>query len=325
MVEGPASHRRGVVTSARRHLHEVRAGLRVVVAVLVTLLLVAVRAGRRRPERAATPVASARSLVVLVHGLGAGPHCWDAVAGALSGPGVAVVTHRYPWTTRVEELGDRLADEVLDLARRSGARTVTLVGHSLGGVVVAASLAGGRLEGTVTGVVTVAAPLRGTPWARLFPVGAVGDLRTGSPVLRTLAATPRRAGVPWTAVASRVDGVVPPPRAMLEGAEPVVVDGVGHCGLLGDVDVVARIAGLAGRAGERGLRTHRSSEQRVRCPGGQARARSVGSIGRGRTSRPVRWASTPAAAERPSAIAQTMSDCPRPASPATKTPGTDVS
>ena len=33
--------------------------------------------------------------------------------------------------------------------------------------------------------------------------------------------------------------------------------------------------------------------------------------------------STEAAAARPSAIAHTMSDCPRPASPATKTPGTE--
>ena len=35
-------------------------------------------------------------------------------------------------------------------------------------------------------------------------------------------------------------------------------------------------------------------------------------------------ASTPCAAARPSAMAQTMSDWPRPASPATKTPGTEV-
>ena len=52
--------------------------------------------------------------------------------------------------------------------------------------------------------------------------------------------------------------------------------------------------------------------------------RSVGSIGRGRTSRPVRYASTPAAAERPSEIAHTISDCPRPMSPAVNTPGTLV-
>ena len=54
------------------------------------------------------------------------------------------------------------------------------------------------------------------------------------------------------------------------------------------------------------------------------RERSVGRIGAGRALAPVRKRSTPRAAERPSAMAQTMSDWPRPASPATKTPATLV-
>ncbi|MEJ2860184.1 esterase/lipase family protein [Actinomycetospora flava] len=232
----------GITSTVRRHLREVRSALRVVIAVLGTLLLAALHTGRTRPpEPPEPPVADARSLVVLVHGFGAGPDCWDAVAAALGGPGVAVVTHRYTWTAGVASLGAALADEVESLARRSGARSVTLVGHSLGGVIVAASLADGRLAGVVTRVVTVAAPLRGTGWARLLPVGAVRDLRPGSPVLRSLA-TP---GVPWTALASHADVVVAPAAAALEGTEAVVVDGVGHCGLLRDAGVVTRIAGLA--------------------------------------------------------------------------------
>lgn len=241
-------------SSVHRHLRELRATLRVAAAVLATVLLAAVRTGRPRPGGPGTPVASARSLVVLVHGFGAGPDCWDAVADALGGPGVAVVTHRYTWTTGVEELGARLADQVASLARESGARSVTLVGHSLGGVVVAASLADGRLDGVVTRVVTVAAPLRGTGWARLFPIGAVRDLRPGSPVLGRIAAP---GGVPWTTLASRADAVVAPHRATLAGAEPLVVDGVGHCGLLQDADAVARVAALVDRPAPSGTRRRR--------------------------------------------------------------------
>jgi triacylglycerol lipase len=229
-------------SSVQHHLREIRSVLRVAAGVAATLLLAAL--GVRRTPMPEPPVASARSLVVLVHGFGAGPDCWDAVAGALGGPGVAVVGHRYRWTAGAEELGAQLADEVESLARRSGARSVTLVGHSLGGVIVTASLAGGRLDGVVTRVVTVAAPLRGTPLARLFPVGAVRDLRPASPVLRSLAAVPRRAGVPWTAVASHADVVVAPDAAVLEGTAAVVVDGVGHCGLLRDAEVIAHIAGV---------------------------------------------------------------------------------
>ncbi|GAP59839.1 hypothetical protein AHiyo1_32190 [Arthrobacter sp. Hiyo1] len=49
-------------------------------------------------------------------------------------------------------------------------------------------------------------------------------------------------------------------------------------------------------------------------------ARSVGATGAGRMVLPMRYLSTAAAQARPSAIAQTIKDCPRPASPATKTP-----
>lgn len=54
------------------------------------------------------------------------------------------------------------------------------------------------------------------------------------------------------------------------------------------------------------------------------RERSVGRIGAGSALAPVRKRSTPRAAERPSAMAHTMRDWPRPASPATKTPSTLV-
>ena len=59
------------------------------------------------------------------------------------------------------------------------------------------------------------------------------------------------------------------------------------------------------------------------CPVRRRAGRSVGGIGAGSVVEPVRYLSTAAAAARPSAIAHTMSDWPRPASPATKTPGTE--
>ena len=66
----------------RGHLREVRAALRVATAVSITLLLAAVGTRSATPE---TPVATARSLVVLVHGFGAGPDCWDGAIPALGG------------------------------------------------------------------------------------------------------------------------------------------------------------------------------------------------------------------------------------------------
>ncbi len=50
----------------------------------------------------------------------------------------------------------------------------------------------------------------------------------------------------------------------------------------------------------------------------------MGGIGAGSVVDPVRYVSTAAAVDLPSAIAQTINDCPRPASPVTNTPGSDV-
>src|SRR5919197_6760545 len=61
-----------------------------------------------------------------------------------------------------------------------------------------------------------------------------------------------------------------------------------------------------------------------RRPSQTASGRSDAGIGAGSVVEPDRYASTPAAQARPSAMAHTISDCPRPASPATKTPGTFV-
>src|SRR5258708_34182901 len=51
---------------------------------------------------------------------------------------------------------------------------------------------------------------------------------------------------------------------------------------------------------------------------------AAGLTAAGSDDSPHRWASTAAAADRPSAMAQTISDCPRPISPATNTPGTEA-
>src|SRR6201999_2823880 len=58
----------------------------------------------------------------------------------------------------------------------------------------------------------------------------------------------------------------------------------------------------------------------------QTSGRAVGAIATGKAGRSSarRYWSTPAAALRPSAIAQTIRDWPRPMSPAAETPGTDV-
>ena len=140
-------------------------------------------------------------------------------------------------------------------------------------------------------------------------------------------------GNAWTA---GIDGLLidtaPPAlrnRALaLGGAGIMFIQGAGFAlwGIAGQYIPLTAVIPLAAAAGAIAvvtLRPHRSP-RRPGQPRDQASGRAVGGIGAGSAVVPMRQASAAAAADRPSAIAQTISDWPRPMSPATNTPGTDV-
>jgi triacylglycerol lipase len=209
------------------------------------------RAGRcfEREVDAVVPVAAQTAPrarpVLLVHGFAGTKSCWLPLARALRARGVIVDALNYaPLGTSVEQLAELLADKVATLLAETGVDRIHLVGHSLGGVVIAQALATGRLTGQVDTVVTIAAPFGGSPWAALLPLAAIArSLRGGSPLLRRLAAAPVPHGVRWVAFMSTLDAMVTGGRALpaQTDVETVTVDNVGHVGLLLSREVVARI------------------------------------------------------------------------------------
>jgi triacylglycerol lipase len=196
------------------------------------------------PVRAHT--ASAARPVLLVHGFGGTTASWSLVAQALTARGLTVEAITYvPFGTSVEQLADRLVVEVQRILNQTGADKLHLVGHSLGGVVIAQAIASGGLNGQVDTVVTLGSPFGGSPWAHVLPFGAiVRALRDGSPLLCRLASTPVPDGVRWMAFTASLDMVVPGLRSMPAHAqvETVTVRGVGHLGMLLSREVISRIA-----------------------------------------------------------------------------------
>jgi triacylglycerol lipase len=184
--------------------------------------------------------------VLLVHGLGGTKSSWFHLARTLAARGLTVEAITYPpFGTSVEQIADRLADQVDSLLIQTGADKVHLVGHSLGGVVIAQAIASGRLNGRVDTVITLGAPFGGSPWAGVLPIGAViSALRRGSPLLRRLASAPVPDGVRWLAFTAALDMIVPGHRSVPAQAavETVTVSGVGHLGMLLNRQVVSRIA-----------------------------------------------------------------------------------
>jgi triacylglycerol lipase len=200
--------------------------------------------GVLRSANAHTAQAGVRP-VLLVHGFGGTKSSWSVIARALSARGLTVDTITYkPFGTSVEQLADRLIAAVTRILSQTGADKVHLVGHSLGGVVIAQAIASGRLAGQIDTVVTLGSPFRGSPWATLLPFGAVARaLREGSPQLRRLASAPVPDGVRWLAFTATLDMIVPGLRSVPAHTqvETITVGGVGHFGMLLSWQVVGRV------------------------------------------------------------------------------------
>jgi pimeloyl-ACP methyl ester carboxylesterase len=174
--------------------------------------------------------------VLLVHGFAGTKSSWSVIAKALSDRGFMVDTIGYgPLGCSVEHLAEELVATVQRTLSETRADKVHLVGHSLGGVVIAQAIASGGLVGLVDTVITLGSPFGGSPWAGLLPFGdLLRALRPGSPLLRRLASAPVPAGVRWLAVTAALDIVVPGLRSVPAQAdvETITVDGVGHLGML---------------------------------------------------------------------------------------------
>jgi triacylglycerol lipase len=184
--------------------------------------------------------------VLLVHGFGGDRSSWTLVADALTAEGLTVHTMNYaPVANSVERLAERLVAEVEELLSRTGADKVHLVGHSLGGVIIAQAISDPRLVGRVDTVITLGSPFGGSPWAGVLPVvDLVRALRSGSPLLRRLASSPFPDGVRWLSVTAALDIIVPGPRSQPPHpqVETVTVEGVGHLGMLLSQRVIALLA-----------------------------------------------------------------------------------
>ena len=183
--------------------------------------------------------------VLLVHGFGGAKSSWTLVAHALSARGLTVDAISYaPVGNSVEQLAAQLVAEVEGTLSRTGADKLHLVGHSLGGVIIAQAILDPRLSGRVDTVITLGSPFGGSPWAGALPVlELVRALRAGSPLLRRLASTPLPDGVRWLSVTAALDIIVPGLRSVPSHpqVETITFDGIGHLGMLLSRKIIAYI------------------------------------------------------------------------------------
>jgi triacylglycerol esterase/lipase EstA (alpha/beta hydrolase family) len=181
--------------------------------------------------------------VLLLHGYGCNSGYWDQLAPLLDAARISYATlDLEPITGDIDDyapLVQRAADRLL---AASGAATLAIVAHSMGGLVARAWL---RKHGAqrVARVITLGTPHYGTALAS-FGVGRnAAQMRREGAWLRELAAgedCATRALV--TSIYTHHDNIIAPQTSsLLEGARNIEMGGVGHVALGRNRRVLARV------------------------------------------------------------------------------------
>jgi triacylglycerol esterase/lipase EstA (alpha/beta hydrolase family) len=198
----------------------------------------------RAPPEAAIAAAPLQRPVLLVHGFGCSGAVWRPLLARLRAAGVGPVqaVSLEPLLAGIDAYAPQLLAALETLGSRGGGRPITIVAHSMGGLVARAVLCGAP-PGRVGRIITLGAPHHGTALACRFWWPSARQMCPGSGWLTELNARQEgRLGIPLTTLYSRDDNyIVPAASARLEEARSVEFQGLGHLGLLNSKAVLGRV------------------------------------------------------------------------------------
>ncbi|MER8184033.1 alpha/beta fold hydrolase [Kitasatospora sp. NPDC094015] len=170
-----------------------------------------------------------------------------------------------PLTRDVRAAAVLLARHVGWAARAHQGRPVTLVGHSLGGLICRYYVQRLGGDALVPTVVTLGTPHEGTTAALLpIPLPITRQLRPGSPLLAELQLPAPRCRARFTALRGELDEVVRPGRSALLHhpdlqTDNLTIPGVGHIGLPSHPLAVEAVRRALEATGDTGLTERQAS------------------------------------------------------------------
>jgi pimeloyl-ACP methyl ester carboxylesterase len=173
--------------------------------------------------------------VLLIHGIICNRAVWRPLASALRTHGFGPIraVNLEPLLADIDTHAAYVADEIRQLRCKCGGARVTLIAHSMGGLVARAAL---RLLGPedISQIITLGTPHHGSLLARLLPGLPHRQMQPDSDWLTTLNADQEsHLAVPITSIYSAHDNLVIPARsAALAGATRFELRGLGHLSLL---------------------------------------------------------------------------------------------
>jgi triacylglycerol lipase len=184
-----------------------------------------------------------REPIVVVHGYMQNRACFVWLAHRLGRDGLGPVYGiNYPWYRSVRENGERLRVFIEGVCKETGKDRVSLIGHSMGGLVAIEYLLNHGGLSSVSKCVTIASPHAGVLYRGPLLGAARRELRQGSDLIVSLALP---LSTPVLSIASSHDNLAYPAKASslaLRGGSDELVDGPGHLAILFDARVAHLIA-----------------------------------------------------------------------------------
>jgi pimeloyl-ACP methyl ester carboxylesterase len=151
-----------------------------------------------------TPIDSSRQPVLFVHGADGTPRDLEALAADLDPTRQQAWFAYYATGNSIDESGHALAEEIVATMRRHGLTSITVVAHSMGGLVAWRAITELEEQVTVTRFVSINTPWGGITAARFgawlspSPLPIWRDLAPGSKALNAIHG--ERVRAPWTLV-----------------------------------------------------------------------------------------------------------------------------
>lgn len=181
--------------------------------------------------------------VLLVHGYGCSRGVWWLVRKRLEAAGHAVATVSLaPPYISLGRLEPLLNQRIEEICAATGSKQVTLVGHSMGGLIARCYLARHGKE-RVARLITLATPHMGSDLSQIGFGQNSREMTSGSLWLQDMAAEPL--SVPTVSLRNAYDNyVMPQDNQRLPGARDIELPPVGHIAMLYDVRVANRLIEL---------------------------------------------------------------------------------
>lgn len=174
-----------------------------------------------------------RRPILLVHGYGCSRGVWWLLRRRLeaAGHGVATVSLAPPYTS-IGKLVPQLNQRIDAVCAATGSKQLTLLGHSMGGLVCRSYLARHGIA-RVDKLITLATPHAGTELARIGFGRNAREMEPDSLWLRDM--TGEKIKIPAVSLRNLYDNyVMPQDNQRLPGAEEFVLPPVGHIAMLYD-------------------------------------------------------------------------------------------